>query len=323
MRMRKRRSSAENGDACDAAKNVALDSVLVSSEKVVVAKVSHVYCLIAGLALGCLFSGPLGKDLMDTLRGYRWDYQQKCIMESPNANGYGVDFCRIPADCGICAGVKKIQEFHVNDLTVEMFQEKFAYSSVPIVVRNASLHWKAMKVLDYYWLKEEYLKEPEIMENNSDDCWFNRYQTKEFRNLASVFRLPDRRVTQKDSKPWYVGWAVCHPTVAQELFNLFDRPDFIDPDSTPPSRPWIFIGTPGPGAHSHIDNVGLSTWQAQISGTKKWSLAPPPECYWQCGPSMEVIVHPGDIIVIDTNYWFHSTQILGSDLSLVITVEYD
>ena len=35
---------------------------------------------------------------------------------------------------------------------------RYAYSSRPLVVRNASLTWPAMNVLDYNWLKEIYLR---------------------------------------------------------------------------------------------------------------------------------------------------------------------
>ena len=36
--------------------------------------------------------------------------------------------------------------------------DKYAYSNRPVVVRNATLDWKAMGVLDYDWLKSTYLK---------------------------------------------------------------------------------------------------------------------------------------------------------------------
>ena len=64
---------------------------------------------------------------------------------------------------------------------------------------------------------------------------------------------------------------------------LFQPPSFLHPDSTPPKRPWIFIGetvfayyalpmrfvqksaiagTSGDeAAHIHIDNLGLPSWQ--------------------------------------------------------------
>merc|ERR1712179_208540 len=46
---------------------------------------------------------------------------------------------------------------------------------------------------------------------------------------------------------------------------------------------WIFIGTPGYGAHLHLDHdLDLPTWQAQVSGSKTWYLKPPPECAGSC-----------------------------------------
>ena len=122
---------------------------------------------------------------------------------------------------------------------------------------------------------------------------------------------------------WYVGWAVCQEPVAEQLHHLYSRPQFIHPDSTPPKKPWIFIGTPGPGAHFHIDEVDMSSWQAQIAGSKTWYLRPPPECWWSCGGVISTVLHPGDIIVVNTNVWFHSTKIEGSDISVVITNEFD
>ena len=96
---------------------------------------------------------------------------------------------RIPADCRTCEDISSIDEVHVNDLHVDLFYHKYAYSNRPLVVRNATLHWPAMDTLDYYWLKKAYHSDPEILEFNDDSCWFNKYKTTEFRNLASVFRL--------------------------------------------------------------------------------------------------------------------------------------
>ena len=94
-----------------------------------------------------------------------------------------------------------------------------------------------------------------------------------------------------------------------EYFNIrkiFQPPPFLHPDSTPPKRPWIFIGriflfiagvqkivtqsglkmldytsfsfqnqqqliagTPGEeAAHIHIDNLGLASWQ--VSALLVW-----------------------------------------------------
>ncbi len=55
-------------------------------------------------------------------------------------------------------------------------------------------------------------------------------------------RLAESRVSGDSDEPWYVGWSVCQPQVAQRLHQLYNRPAFINPHSTPPRRPWIFIG---------------------------------------------------------------------------------
>ena len=35
---------------------------------------------------------------------------------------------------------------------------RYAHSKIPLVVRNATLHWPAMDTLDYYWIKDVYLR---------------------------------------------------------------------------------------------------------------------------------------------------------------------
>lgn len=89
-----------------------------------------------------------------------------------------------------------------------------------MIVRNVSLGWEAMKVLDFSWLKAEYLKSEEILQHEAENCFFKCYKTEEFPNLASVFRMSEERVTDVMSRPWYVGWSVCHPPVLHEIEKL-------------------------------------------------------------------------------------------------------
>ena len=42
---------------------------------------------------GSISGGPWLKELEDVLNGYRWNYLDRCILETPES-GYGVDFCR-------------------------------------------------------------------------------------------------------------------------------------------------------------------------------------------------------------------------------------
>lgn len=56
------------------------------------------------------------------------------------------------------------------------------------------------------------------------------------------------------------------------------------------------MGTKQYGAHLHVDDVRYATWQAQISGRKRWTLRPPPECSFSCPlQDLEVILEPGEI----------------------------
>ena len=82
-------------------------------------------------------------------------------------------------------------------------------------------------MIDYNWLKAEYMKKPEEMDKTGEECWFNRfyrlkftssnfgkimigfteddplrYKTNEFRNLRSVFKLPEARVKMESGGPW-------------------------------------------------------------------------------------------------------------------------
>merc|ERR1711971_111302 len=257
-----------------------------------VVKISSVAWLCLGMILGCTFGAPWTEDLLDLIRGYRWNRPDRCILETPETHGYGVDFCRVPVDCDICSNVREIEEVHVSELSVELFEERYAYTHRPLVVRNASIFWDALQVIDYNWLKGEYMKKPEEMDKTGDECWFNRYKTNEFRNLRSIFKL-------------------------------IERPTFLHPESTPPKKPWIFIGTPGPGAHYHVDNVDLSSWQAQLRGVKTWRLRSPPECWMSCHGEIKTTLYPGDIIIVNTNIWFHSTKVHGPELSISMVNEFD
>ena len=51
--------------------------------------------------------------------------------------------------------------------------------------------------------------------------------------------------------------------------------------------------------------------QVQLRGVKTWWLRSPPECWHSCHGVIETTVYPGDIIVLNTNIWFHSTKVLS------------
>lgn len=58
-------------------------------------------------------------------------------------------------------------------------------------------------------------------------------------------------------------------------------------------------------------------------GRKRWTLRPPPECYFTC-QDVELVVEPGEIIVLDTNIWYHKTYVVSEDeISITIGSEFD
>lgn len=107
--------------------------------------------------------------------------------------------------------------------------------------------------------------------------------------------IPPERVNyEPGTKPWYFGWSNCDFEVGRELRKHYDRPYFLPATSENNAIDWIFMGGPSLGAHMHVDNVRLPSWQAQIKGTKEWTLAPPPECYYEC-TTFATIIQTGEI----------------------------
>lgn len=60
------------------------------------------------------------------------------------------------------------------------------------------------------------------------------------------------------------------------------------------------------------------------AGVECRSLKSPPECWFECPSTvMSATLEPGDIIVVNTNWWMHSTKVIdGGGLSVTITNEY-
>lgn len=253
-------------------------------------------------------------------------------------------------DCQMCIGLKEIKR--VANISREEFVEKYAYSAVPVIVTDAMTNWTGLHKMNFNFLKELYKKSDEVEKeklkpnrkksnlksiiktfktsneindgtNDSEDkdtCQFFPYKTS-FDNLREVFEM-EFDANNNYEKPWYVGWSNCNSYAAELLRKLYDRPYFLPEESEMSRLDWIFMGTPKYGAAIHIDDVQYSSWQAQISGIKLWLFKPPAECMSKCSP-IYVDVYPGDVLVFDSNRWFHSTYIKGDEISLTIGSEYD
>ncbi|XP_069757536.1 uncharacterized protein [Narcine bancroftii] len=227
---------------------------------------------------------------------------------------------RRPLDCRSCSNVTAVERR--SNLSHEEFLRAYAYTMQPVVVEDGQRNWSASDVFTFHFFSQIYSSGSGVLDSSGSECQFFPYDT-DFRSLRDVFGMEAGRVgMQGDAEPWYIGWSNCDSSAATILRQHYKRPYFIPAISESSKMDWIFMGVPGHGAHMHIDDVDNPSWQAQIRGTKQWKLEPPAECYFDCS-SLEAIVYPGQIIVLDTNKWFHETHILGEELSITIGSEYD
>uniref|UniRef100_A0A1B0EZ43 Putative phosphatidylserine-specific receptor ptdserr n=1 Tax=Lutzomyia longipalpis TaxID=7200 RepID=A0A1B0EZ43_LUTLO len=225
---------------------------------------------------------------------------------------------RPPIDCDFCVGKKEV--IRAFDLSPDVFENNFAYEGGPLIVIDAMHNWTAPEVFDYWYFRKTYREAKK--KRSILNCQFFPYKSG-LRNLFEAFDMPEERVAQKQgTDPWYFGWSNCNHEIAKILRKHYSSPYFLPKSSENNAIDWIFMGVPGKGAHLHVDNVRLPSWQAQLKGTKEWILAPPPECYYRCF-SFSTIVTPGEIIVLDTNRWYHQTNVLPGEVSITIGAEYD
>ncbi|CAG7821994.1 unnamed protein product [Allacma fusca] len=268
------------------------------------------------LILACIFYFELHTSSGFTRLWLKWENVDlgsvECTIESPHL---AMEIFRPPVPCIFCQNVKSADR--VENISPAEFERRYAYTGRPVVITDAMVNWTATSSFSFSFFKSIYAEGSRSLEHQGEDCLFFPYVT-EFRSLAEVFNMSEARSNQ----PWYIGWSNCDAETSHILRQHYQRPYFLPDTAESTHADWIFMGTPGYGAHMHIDHVINPSWQAQITGKKRWFLLPPPECYWSC-QSFEVDVLPGEIIVLDTNKWYHQTLILPGEMSITIGSEYD
>lgn len=251
------------------------------------------------------------EDFVDSIR------EARCAVDN---SGLFIEVARPLTNCEMCRNL-----YHVPieyEISVDDFSKKYAYTAVPVLIKDATKNWTAMNTFSYDFLKELYVNTSDAFEVTEEECQFFPYKT-DFETLEEAFNMTDDRAHFKEGEEtWYFGWSNCHPDISTILRKHYNRPYFLPNDSESSSLDWIFMGGSGLGAFVHLDYVQRPSWQAQISGKKTWTLVPTPECEDTCH-TMNVTVHKGDIFVVDTNQWYHSTFIHPGEVSITIGSEYD
>lgn len=245
------------------------------------------------------------------------------VRETPclvGANIISDEAFRPLVDCEMCRTLKGAAV--EQNISSETFSEKYAYSGTPVLVKEAIINWTAMSVFSFKYFQNLYRETEGSLATVEEMCQFFPYKT-EFLTLGHALNMSDERASfQPGEQPWYIGWSNCHDGVQMELRKHYQQPYFLPPDSESVDVDWIFMGGPGPGAGVHLDYVERPSWQAQILGRKTWQLLPPPECEAIC-TGFNVTVDKGDIIVVDSNIWYHSTYIHSGEISITIGSEFD
>jgi hypothetical protein len=115
-----------------------------------------------------------------------------------------LEAARPVADCNMCKGLKEVPK--VSGLTPQEFVEKFAYTSRPLVVTDATQSWTAMHEFSYEYFQKLYTESETALNSTEDECQFFPYQT-EFHSLRQVFKMSKARSKFKPGTlPWYIGW---------------------------------------------------------------------------------------------------------------------
>ncbi|XP_044751907.1 uncharacterized protein LOC123311864 [Coccinella septempunctata] len=242
------------------------------------------------------------------LRGVR------CLV--PN-NYFVWEATRQVSDCSFCLNVS--EPIILRNVSKEEFAP-YAYTSKPVIIRNAFSHWPAMKEFDFEFFKKLYHENEDAYKSVDEECQFLHFKS-DFTSLRDVFLMDHNRVVNEPGqRSWYVGWGNCHPEILTEMRKYYPKPHFLPDDCEMPSKEYVFMGY-GAGATMHLDYINRLMWQAQLKGSKTWNIRPAPECEEICS-SMSFIVKPGDAILLDTRVWYHGTTVNPGQFSLSIQSEY-
>lgn len=250
-----------------------------------------------------------------------------------NPNQLALAF-RPPESCSFCRNISEVKR--ISNIAPDDFEEKYAYSAIPIIITDVTKNWTAGEKFSFQFFKTTYLNSRK--KTKTFDCQFFPYKSG-FQSLFEGLSLSeDRANLTNGEKPWYFGWSNCQSITAEILRRHYSKPYFLPNTSENGAVDWIFMGWGGLGAHMHVDNVKLPSWQAQIKGSKIWVFSPPPECYFVCN-TFDVVVKEGETskfselcklcliiifpVVLDTNKWYHQTIVVPGEISITIGAEYD
>lgn len=193
--------------------------------------------IISGIAV--LFSSGILDVIISYILGTR------CIL--PN-NYFIWEATRPISNCQFCINVTR--PIILPNVTRENFAP-YAFTSKPVIVKNAVKHWPAMKHFNFTFLKKLYDNIEGSYESVEEDCQFLHFHS-DFISLRDVFAMTDARANLlPGEKPWYIGWCSYNRNVLNKMRQYYPVPHFLPEDSELSNHEYIFMGY-DQGATMHV-----------------------------------------------------------------------
>lgn len=124
----------------------------------------------------------------------------RCII--PN-NYFVWEATRPISDCQFCLNVT--EPIILPNITQDEFSE-YMYSSKPIVIKKAVLHWPALSVFSFKFFQNLYNSIKDAYTSVDEECQFLHFRSN-FISLRDVFAMTEARINNEPGQiSWYVGW---------------------------------------------------------------------------------------------------------------------
>lgn len=170
----------------------------ISWPKAIVMTLTLTIVIGAGvMAIGGVVIKYLGWD-EDIYAAFR---EAHCLLDN---GGFTIEVARPLTNCECCRNLK---EFPIErNISPEDFVKKYAYTAVPVLIKDATQNWTAMTNFSFEFFRNLYVNTKGALETVEEECQFFPYKT-EFDTLGEVFNMTSQRANfTPGEKPWYIGW---------------------------------------------------------------------------------------------------------------------
>lgn len=217
-------------------------------------------------------------------------------------------------------------------LTPQQFLDEFATPGIPVIVTDLTAGWKAQKLWTLDFFRENY---GHLALQVKREAQHGPGQAS-----MTMAQYIDYLKSNQDESPYYLAswdFMLDAPELAQDFeLPVYWKDDWILdlPEELRPRLLWLFIGPARTGFRMHVDIGHTAAWNAQLFGSKRWTLFPPsqlPNLYFgrvdsfqpdleryprfREAKGLECTLHAGEAIFVPSTWW-HQTLILEDSVAV-------